>query len=423
MELEPGGPHLTYCTNIHPGSGWAEVLANLARHAPELKRRLAPGRAFGLGLRLSAAEARQLLEGDRLAELRAFLGEHGLSVALLNGFVHGNFHREVVKTAAFAPDWRHEARVAYTLDLLAVLAALLPAGLDGGISTAPISYKGWLAAGDEEGHALTVRNLVRVTEALVRLARDEGRLVHLDLEPEPGGLVENSAELADYVRRWLLPHGAPRLAARLGVGRAAAEELLLEHVRVCLDTCHAAVEHESPEATWRTLQDAGLRVGRLQVSSALRLALPDDPQQRLRLGERLRPFADSTYLHQVVEERRGELRPFADLPDALATAGRPGARSWRVHFHVPLFVDRYGELHSTRAVTRQFLRDAVERRLTTHLEIETYTWDVLPGPLKEDLVESICREYRWVLGELGRSSPPPQPPPARGEGASAAASS
>ena len=403
MELERHGLHLSYCTNIHPGSGWSEVFANLALYAPELRRRLARDRPFGLGLRLSAAEARQLLEAGRLDDLRAFLAENGLYVALLNGFVHGNFHREVVKKAAFAPDWQHEARVDYTMDLLAVLSALLPEDVDGGISTPPISYKGWLAAGDSGGHVLSVLNVVRVVEAMVRLRREQGKLVHLDVEPEPGGLAENSCELTAFFRDWLLPRGAPILARRLGVAVDAAEELLLEHVRVCLDTCHFAVEHEPAEAAWRTLSGAGLRVGRLQVSSALEVALPEDAAARRQVRERLGPFADSTYLHQVVEEQDGELRFFPDLPAALATAERPGGRRWRIHFHVPLFVDRYGELTSTQAETRRFLRLCAGGTVTSHLEIETYTWDVLPTPLKEDLVESICREYRWVLSELQAS--------------------
>ncbi len=400
MQLEQHGVHLTYCTNIHPGSGWSEVFANLSRYAPELKRRLAPGRRFGLGLRLSAAEARELRQPACLDHLRAFLAEQGLYVALLNGFVHGNFHREVVKKAAFAPDWQHEARVDYTLDLLAILAALLPEDVDGGISTPPISYKGWLSAGDSGGHVLSVLNVVRVVEAMVRLRQERGRLVHLDVEPEPGGLAENSRELAAFFREWLLPRGAPILARRLGVAADAAEELLLEHVRVCLDTCHFAVEHEPAEAACWALREAGLRVGRLQVSSALEVALPEDPAVRRRLRERLEPFADSTYLHQVVEQRDGELRFFADLPAALATAERPGGRRWRIHFHVPLFVDSYGELSSTQAETRRFLRLCAGGEVTGHLEIETYTWDVLPAALKEDLVDSICREYSWVLAEL-----------------------
>jgi hypothetical protein len=43
---------------------------------------------------------------------------------------------------------------------------------------------------------------------------------------------------------------------------------------------------------------------------------------------------------------------------------------------------------------------AARNAFTHHLEIETYTWDVLPPGLKIDLTDSIAREYDWVLGVL-----------------------
>ena len=144
MQIAPGGPvHLTYCTNIHPGTGWAEVEANIARYGPALKRRFAPHGPFGVGLRLSAREARELL-ATGFDEFEAFLAREGLYVAIINGFPYGPFHRSVVKADVYAPDWRDDARVRYTLDLIEVLRRLLPEGLDGGVSTAPISYKAWM---------------------------------------------------------------------------------------------------------------------------------------------------------------------------------------------------------------------------------------------------------------------------------------
>ncbi len=106
----------------------------------------------------------------------------------------------------------------------------------------------------------------------------------------------------------------------------------------------------------------------------------------------LRAFADPIYLHQVTE--RGSGRTWPDLPEALAADG--GGEEWRVHFHVPIFVERYGALQSTQ----EHLRRCIERVQTSHLEIETYTWDVLPADLKASSVESIAREYEWVLDVL-----------------------
>ena len=64
---------------------------------------------------------------------------------------------------------------------------------------------------------------------------------------------------------------------------------------------------------------------------------------------------------------------------------------------MPLFTAEYGALGSTQRYVADVLHHALATQATTHLEIETYTWDVLPGGLKLDLLESIAREYEWVL--------------------------
>ncbi len=190
MQLDNEGFfHLTYCTNIHPADGWAAVNENLRQFAPALKQRLSPSTPFGLGLRLSARDARELLEGDRLAGFREFLDREGLYVALINGFPHGSFHRTAVKAAVYAPDWRDDERVRYTLDLLEILAGLVPAGLDGGISTAPLSYKPWMPKPTHAAWDRLVSNVVRVAEALVLRRRRTGTFIHLDIEPEPDCLI------------------------------------------------------------------------------------------------------------------------------------------------------------------------------------------------------------------------------------------
>ena len=134
------GLHLTYCTNIHPAVGWEAVLASLRAHAPALKARLSPDAPFGIGLRLSGAESRELLADGRLDEFRRWLDAEGLYVFTINGFPHGTFHGQPVKADVHAPDWRSEERVAYTLRLAEILDALLPEAVDGTISTSPLSY-------------------------------------------------------------------------------------------------------------------------------------------------------------------------------------------------------------------------------------------------------------------------------------------
>jgi sugar phosphate isomerase/epimerase len=390
--------HLTYCTNIHPGNGWAEVDANIRRFAPALKQRLSPAKPFGLGLRLSARDARELLEGTRLSELRAYLDAEGLYVALINGFPHGSFHRTAVKADVYAPDWRDDERVRYTLDLVEILGALLPDGLDGGVSTAPLSYKSWVPSPTARDWTTFVSNVVRVAEALVRLRTRRGTFVHLDIEPEPDCLIEHSDEFIDFFAQHLLPEGGPLLAAALGCTLEDARAHLTDHVRICFDCCHFAVEFEDPAAALDRLKSAGIAVGRVQLSSALQVTFPEEQAATAAITGRLRRFADSTYLHQVIERRDGHpLRHFADLGEAL-DAGAPAAGAeWRIHFHVPLFAGTYEGLGSTQDYVRTILEMAAASRFAGHFEIETYTWDVLPAGLKIDLLDSIRREYEWVL--------------------------
>ncbi len=391
------GLHLTYCTNIHPGNGWREVEANLRRYGPALKARLSPAQPFGLGLRLSARDARELLEGTGLGDLRAWLDDAGLYVALINGFPYGPFHGTPVKASVYAPDWRDEARVEYTRDLIRILAALLPPGVEGGVSTAPLTYKPWMDNAPAGAMEVMTGNIARVAAVLVEAREQHGAFIHLDIEPEPDCLLETSGETVDFFERWLLPLGGPVLASHFGVTMEEAQRALLDHVQVCFDCCHFAVEYEEPAAALQRLQQAGIKVGRVQLSSAIDVAVPPAGAERARVLERLRPFADATYLHQVIERRGGNLRHFPDLQDALVDTAAHEGHDWRIHFHVPLFTADYDGLGSTQDYVRRVLDQSSLMPFTNHLEIETYTWDVLPGPLKIDLLESIRREYQWVL--------------------------
>jgi sugar phosphate isomerase/epimerase len=349
------GLHLTYCTNIHPAVGWEAVLESLRAHAPALKARLSPDAPFGIGLRLSGAESTELLDGERLAEFRSWLDGEGLYVFTVNGFPHGTFHGQPVKADVHAPDWRTEERVAYTLRLAEILAALLPDGVDGTISTNPLSYGPWL---DDDGWQLATRNIVRAGDEL------RGSRIALAIEPEADGAL---ATVDQLIRWW-------------------PDEL---DATVCFDACHAAVAYEEPDAALDALAAAGIRVGKAQLSAALRLPVVARVE--------LERFADPIYLHQVTQRSAdGSLQSWPDLPEALNGYG--GGEEWRVHFHVPIFVERYGALESTQ----DHLRRCIERvrGMTSHLEIETYTWDVLPADLKASSVDSIAREYEWVLDVL-----------------------
>jgi sugar phosphate isomerase/epimerase len=395
--------HLTYCTKVHPGHGWDTIFPSLQRCVPELKDRICPTAPFGLGLRLSAAESETLAAPDRLAEFQDFLAAHNLYVFTLNGFPYGAFHGPRVKADVFAPDWRYLSRLSYTIRLAEILAKLLPAGMAGGISTLPLSYKPWISQRKEEALIRVTRNLILIIKELLAIKDRGGPSIHVDLEPEPDGLVENTRELVEYYQEWLLSYGVRLLADMAGLAPDRAREALLEHLQVCLDTCHMAVAYEDPQESLQLLADNGIRVGKVQITNGWRLRLDSERGRRQQLARELTPFTASPYLHQVVGRRqKGVWVRYRDLEEALADLKQASEREWRIHYHLPVFVERFGNLESTQDVTREVLQLLGSGNVTEHLELETYTWELLPADLKIDLVDSLEREYRWVLDILAQ---------------------
>ncbi|MEH2140932.1 metabolite traffic protein EboE [Nostoc sp.] len=396
--------HLTYCSNIHPGESWLEVFANLEKYVPNLKSRLSPTEPFGIGLRLADVAAKQLLESNNLAQFQDWLTQHNLYVFTLNGFPYGGFHRQVVKDQVYAPDWSTQERVNYTLNLTQILATLLPEGLDGGISTLPISYKPW--SGEDQATFETVvkkscLNIASVVAEMIRICEKTGKILHIDLEPEPDGLIENTSEVIDFYHNWLLPIGRNYLSEKLNIEQSLAENKLLKHLRICYDTCHFSVEYEQPKSVFARLQSAGIKIGKIQISAAIKVKIPAEVEKRSLIVERLRPFAESTYLHQVIERRNdGTLYHYPDLITALPHLEKSLAEEWRTHFHVPIFIHDYQILQSTQDDIATVLHLLQTNNACQHLEIETYTWDILPSEMKIDLLTSIQREYEWVLKEF-----------------------
>jgi hypothetical protein len=396
--------HLTYCTNIHPGENWAAVFANLQTYIPPLKAQLAPNDPFGIGLRLANQASEELLTGTNLAQLQAWLHAESAYVFTLNGFPYGGFHHQVVKDAVYAPDWSSRDRVTYTQRLIQILAALLPAGMDGGISTVPLSYKPWCAsdlAQRTQILATSSQHLAAIAAELAQLEDQTGQLLHLDLEPEPDALLENADEVIAFFQECLLPIGQKYLQQTQGISTHQAEQWLRKHIQICYDTCHFAVEFEDPAIAIGKFQQAGIAIGKFQLSSALKIPLSSNREQRQFLSEQLKPFAESTYLHQVIEQQASqELKHYRDLSMALPALLETSAQEWRTHFHVPIFIDHYPPFDSTQDHLVAILQQLTQVPNCTHLEIETYTWDVLPPDLKLDVLTSIQREYEWVLATM-----------------------
>ena len=398
MRLDGGLGQLTYCSNIHPGETWPEVLEGLRRHLPTVKAAVAPEAPFGLGLRLSAVAAEALVQPAALEELRALLDEGPYYVFTLNGFPYGTFHGASVKEGAYRPDWSEEERLLYSNRLAEILAIFLPEGMEGSVSTVPGTFKPW--ALDRNGgkiEAIT-DNLIRHVAELIAIEQTRGRRIVLALEPEPCCFLETVAETIDYFEGHLFgAAAAERLAVMSGLSKSQAEAALRRHLGVCYDVCHAAVEFEDPRDSLVRLRAAGIRIAKLQLSAALRIAAVG-PETR----NQLTPFAEPVYLHQTVERGPAGLTRYLDLPEALAQVERAEGHEWRTHFHVPIFLEEMQDFGTTQGFLREILALHQAEPVTDQLEVETYTWDVLPERYRQaEVGNAIARELNWVREQLG----------------------
>lgn len=370
--------HLGYGSNVHPAESLDGILDQLRDHAGPVRARLGVD-VLGVGLWLPAPTAHELATDPAgLDRLRTALSRHGLEVVTLNAFPYQGFHAPVVKRDVYSPDWTTQARLDYTLDCARVLAALLPDdAARGSISTLPLGWRSpWFADRDT---AATER-IEELGEELGKLAADVGRPVRVGFEPEPGCVVETTEDAVTRLRG-LDP-------ALLGV---------------CVDTCHLATGFEEGADAVERLRVAGLPVVKVQASAALHADDPADPRTK----EALATYAEDRFLHQTRECRGGRVDGRDDLPEALS--GRrplPGRTPWRVHFHVPVHADPTPPLRSTRdhlADTLDALLGGPEA-LVDNLEVETYTWQVLPEDLRPDgdaaLADGIAAEVAWVRDRL-----------------------
>ncbi|TWB34575.1 metabolite traffic protein EboE [Nitrospirillum pindoramense] len=397
MRLPGGQGWLGYCLNVHPTQTIADVKAALLGPVREIKRRLCPDAPFAVGLRLSAEAAAD--PDAAAAELADLFAAEGYVAYTMNGFPYGPFHGVSVKTDVYQPDWTTPERRHYTANLARIMAALIPAGGTATISTVPGGFVG----STRDWQDRVADGLLRSVADLVTLWRQTGRTVALALEPEPWCLLETTQDAVSFFKDWLFtPTAVLQLAALTGLTPDEAAAALPRHLGLCLDVCHMAVAFETPEETFASLAEAGIPIHKVQLSAALRIDRMDAEARH-----QVAAFRDTVYLHQVVTRAPdGATRRFLDLPEALASAG--DGEEWRIHFHVPVFTEPRPPLGSTRPVLERVLALHRARPISAHLEIETYTWDVLPagtGLMEDfgggaDVTGGIERELEWVLRQL-----------------------
>jgi hypothetical protein len=404
---------LGYCTNVHAGIETESILANLRQCALPVRRRLGRSK-LGVGLWFSQGAAKELVGSERLNRFAQELDQMGLVAYTINGFPQDDFHQKVVKHGVYRPAWWEPARLEYTRDLVRILDRLLPSGVSGSISTLPIGWgsdalDGGVAipgAKQEDRCAHAASQLLSLAGELNELYERTGRRIRIALEPEPGCVFTDHASMRAFYDRWWT---SPWVSS-------AQADLAREYLTVCHDICHSAVMGEDQQQQYELSRSAGIRVGKVQVSSAIRVAWSQlDLGSQERALVQLSEFAEDRYLHQTLRiDAQGNRRLEEDLPEVikrylcgekLLDPTRLSDEQWLIHFHVPIYLQRWGYIESTQSQIIAWLKLAQSRPelLASEVayEVETYAWGVLPSELRRDsLDEGIAQEIAWLQSQL-----------------------
>lgn len=382
--------HLSYCTNIHPAETWQETWEALKQHTLEVRNNVfqktntSNKTPFAIGLRLSEKAAREFLVNGQLKPFKEWLKQENLYVYTINGFPFGDFHGTSVKEKVYQPDWTTPERLQYTLNLFNIIAELAPHEAGGSVSTLPGSFKEF-----EPDENLIFANLYACAKHICTLSQQYNKDLHLGLEPEPLGYFEDTQETLAFFERFYT----------WAKKRELDPSIITKHIGVNYDTCHFALEFEDFNHSIQLFSEAGIRISKIHLSNALSIH-PNQPEAI----EALKEFEEPTYLHQIIlKDVDGNITRYKDLPHFFTSPPQnlPNQTEARVHFHIPLYQDPAPPLGSTRdhaEAALAYLKKHPE--VCPHLEMETYTWGVLPDHLQLPIDAQLTQEYLWTLNQL-----------------------
>ena len=372
---------LSYCTNVHPGRTVAEVISGLQNYTSQLPCQTSQDVAAGLWLARSVVDE-LMSDPSALVILKRVLEDHNLVCYTLNGFPYGDFHSDRVKEQVYLPDWSSPLRRDYTLDCATVLAYLLPKNMEGSISTVPLAFK--LFDHDHDFLSLAIQELIQTSQSLQKLEEQTGKRIRLAIEPEPFCWLETTEETITFFQQ-----------LREEAANQNCLDVVTETIGVCYDVCHQAVEFEDVVESLNSLRKEQIRINKVHISCALEC---EEPLHSTEARKFLSSFAEPRYLHQLVAKTTsGQLIRHVDLTKELAlepSEDLAESAAWRVHFHVPVHREEIGPLKTTRQDLLKSLETVAEFDYAPHLEIETYTWNVMPGEEAVDLVTGLSDEFR-----------------------------
>ena len=397
MKLSGTLGHLTYSTLVHAGDNWDQMRASVEEFVPQVKKRLGVEGKFGVSLRISGDSQKTLSESAQArSDLKKFLDGEGLYVFTINAFPYGPFKGQRVMERVYEPDWTTNQRVEYTKAIADILVDITDAATSPSIQTAPLAFAPNVS--DENYIARFTTSVFEVLAHLYHLEARTGRRVKLSIEPEPACYLETTDETVTFFKeRMYAPAGVAELAKIAQIPLSEAEGAIKRYLGMVFDIGHQSVGFEDIPQSLEKLVNAGIPIFKLQEAAALwveSLSLDIVPE--------LRRFTDTIYLSQTSLKTAEGIVKYLNLGEALdAYEANPVPTEMRTHFHVPVFLEEIGPFKTTRFAVQQALAMHRKQPLSDHLEIETYTWDVLPAELKTgDIVDYVSRELEFVMKEL-----------------------
>ncbi len=406
-----------YCTNVHAGTSLDAVTQNLLTHSVQVRKELlrsscGASESLPVGLWLSNQAALEL-DDTQLRRWADWLAENHLLPYTFNGFPYSDFHQPVVKHDVYLPTWAEQSRLDYTVKLASILDCILPANELGTISTLPLGWPqgnetvgltGTRETGAESLLVASAKNLKQLAVELDRILQTSSRLIQVGIEPEPGCVLDSADDIVNFFQQYLFD--------------GQDVDRVRRHIGVCHDVCHSAVMFESQQTAIEAYHKAGICVCKVQVSSAIEGVL--DGTQDEQVWKELQGFAEPKYLHQTSmrDSESNSIEFFEDLHLAIEhksgnPATEPSIRLFcgqvRVHFHVPIFMEKLGVLNTTQkqiteclTAIRQSSSGDGQEAVMPHFEVETYAWNVLPKQYHcPSLADGIAAEIKWFNELLG----------------------
>lgn len=380
---------LSYCSNVHPSRSLADVIDGINVHSAEARQILDSPMAVGLWLPASVVEELQQSEAG-LDSLAQSLWQNDLCCYTMNTFPFGDFHSDRVKEQVYLPDWTQRSRISYTEQCARILTQLLPEGGHGTLSTVPLG--GRMNPHGADFHAVCLSHLIQFALFLRQLHEQTGRTIRLAIEPEPLCELDATRETTVPIFRTLFEMAEARNCLAT----------VQNYIGLCLDVCHQAVLFENLPTTIDDLNDAGIRINKVHITNAVELR---NPSTNTAGRQALQKFVEPRYLHQTYSrDSDGVVRHRLDLSlGDLESAARDEfgrGEAWRVHFHVPIFAEQLGPLHTTRPDLVEALRKVAALPYDPQLEVETYTWPVMPSSQTESLGHRIAMELESAYSIL-----------------------